>query len=271
MKRSKFIWNALTLLICALHFIPFYILVTTALKTAKDASSKWVFPSYLYLDNFAAVWKEANFGYAFANNLIIFVVSVTVIVIIGSISSYPLARYKTRINKIVYSFFVVMIIVPPLAILVPLYNLYVQMGALNTYWGIICLHVAFNLPLAIFFLTGFIGLIPRELDEAAMIDGSSRIGMFFKIIMPLLKPATVTVIILTGIHIWNDYQFSIFFMQKIRYHTITVALAKFFGQNNNNINWVAAGALIGASPIIIVFLFLQRFFIDGLASGSVKG
>jgi raffinose/stachyose/melibiose transport system permease protein len=147
----------------------------------------------------------------------------------------------------------------------------VDIGGMNHFWGIILLHVAFNLPITIFLYTGFIGTIPRELDEAAMIDGAGRLGLFYKVILPLLKPITATVIILTGVQIWNDYQFSVFFLQKPLMRTITVSLSSFFGQYNNNIGWVAAGSFMGALPVAAVYLFLQRYFIHGLSSGAVKG
>lgn len=115
----------------------------------------------------------------------------------------------------------------PLTTLVPLYQLYVDIGAMNTYWGIVLLLVTFNMPITIFLYTGFIGSIPKELDEAAMIDGMSRFRLFFKIILPLLKPITATVIIMTGVGVWNDYQFSLFFLQKLNMHTVTVALSSF--------------------------------------------
>ncbi len=104
-----------------------------------------------------------------------------------------------------------------------------------------------------------------------MIDGMSRFSLFFRIIMPLLKPVTVTVMILTGVNVWNDYQFSVFFLQSSESHTLTVALSSFFSQYVNNVGWVAAGSLLSSLPIIILYLFLQKYFISGLSSGAVKG
>lgn len=104
-----------------------------------------------------------------------------------------------------------------------------------------------------------------------MIDGASRIGLFFRILLPVLMPITATVIIMNGVSIWNDYQFSVFFLQKLEYRTITVALSTFFGENNSNIGWVAAGSLLAAIPSISVYLFLQRYFISGMTSGAIKG
>ncbi|UOF92712.1 carbohydrate ABC transporter permease [Fodinisporobacter ferrooxydans] len=266
--------NALFLLmivIAVVHILPFYLLLTTSFKPESDTSSKWLWPHALYFGNFTNAWKHAHLGTAIVNNVIITGIAVTLVVFLGCLASYPLARFKTRLNKFMYTVFVATMIVPPLTILVPLYKFVAGMGGMNTYWAIILLHVTFNLPMAIFLFTGFISTIPKELDEAAMIDGTSRIGLFFRIIMPLLKPITATVIILTGVTIWNDYQFSLFFLQSSDSQTITVALSSFFSQYVNNIGWVAAGSFMGALPIIALYLFLQKYFISGLSSGAVKG
>ncbi|QHW30963.1 carbohydrate ABC transporter permease [Paenibacillus rhizovicinus] len=272
MRRSRSVWlTFLSLVICLIHILPFYILLTTSFKAADDLSSKWVMPGYLFLDNFSNAWREASLATAFRSNIIVTAVSVLLIILVGSIAAYPLARYQTRWNQFIYAVFVSALIVPPLTILVPLYKFMVDIGGMNQYWGIILLFVTFNLPMTIFLYTGFISTIPRELDEAAMIDGAGRFELFYRILLPLLKPITATVIILTGVAVWNDYQFSVFFLQHPHTRTITVALASFFGQYNSNIGWVAAGSLMGALPMIVLYLFLQRYFISGLASGAIKG
>ncbi len=271
MKSRKSGWVLLSVLISVIHVLPFYVLLTTSFKAMDDPSSKWIMPGYLYLDNFANAWREANLGMAFKNNTIVTFFALMIVIVLGAIAAYPLARHRSRLNRFMYTLFISAMIVPPLTILVPLYKFMVDIGGMNHYWGIIFLHVTFFLPLAIFLYTGFISTIPKELDEAAMIDGAGRFGLFFKVLLPLLKPITATAIILGGVQIWNDYQFSVFFLQKPDLRTITVALSAFFGQYNNNIGWVAAGSLMGAVPITFVYLFLQRYFIHGLSSGAVKG
>jgi raffinose/stachyose/melibiose transport system permease protein len=216
-------------------------------------------------------WREANMAQAFRNNVTVTVFAVIFIIVIGSIAAYPLARRQTKWNKFIYTLFVSALIVPPLTILVPLYKFMVTIGGMNQFWGIIMLHITFNLPMTIFLYTGFIGTIPRELDEAAMIDGAGRFELFYRIILPLLKPITATVIILSGVGVWNDYQFSVFFLQKPELRTVTVALSSFFGSYTSHIGWVAAGSFIGALPMVVIYLFLQRYFITGLSSGAVKG
>lgn len=271
MKTNHKLSIVLSVLIGLIHILPFYLLITTSFKSMSDLSSKWSLPKSMDWSNFTSAWEGANLGRAFSNNAIITVLSLLGIILIGACASYPLSRYQTKLNKFVYLLFISTLIVPPLTILVPLYQFFIDIHGMNTYWGIVLLHVTFNLPITIFLYTGFISTIPRELDEAAMMDGMSRLMLFFKMILPLLKPVTATVLIMTGVGIWNDYQFSVFFLQKVEMRTVTVALASFFGPNANRIGWVAAGSLLAALPATMMYLFMQRWFISGLASGAVKG
>jgi raffinose/stachyose/melibiose transport system permease protein len=135
----------------------------------------------------------------------------------------------------------------------------------------VLIHTTFFLPTVIFLFTGFIRTIPRELDEAALIDGCSRYSIFFRIIFPLLKPVTASVVILTMLGIWNDYQFSLFFLQKRAVQTVPLVLSQFFSQYQNNLPLAAAGSLLSMLPMTLIFILLQKYFISGLAEGAIKG
>lgn len=262
---------AVLLLIAVVHIIPFYVLINMSFKLPTETTSKWRFPVDASWDNFANAWQEADLLRAIFNNVFITISAVALVVIVGALASYPLARHQTRFNMFIYTVSVSCLIVPALTILVPLYKFIVDLGGINTYWAAILTQVTFALPMTIFLYTGFINTVPRELDEAGLIDGSSRMGIFFRIILPLLKPITATVIIIMGVQIWNDYQFSIFFLQKVQVQTIPVALSQFISQFSNQLNWVAAGCLIGMMPMAIVYLCLQKYFIKGMADGAIKG
>jgi raffinose/stachyose/melibiose transport system permease protein len=268
-KNGLKFWGVL--LICALHLIPFFLLLNLSLKTRQDTSSKWAPPSYLYLDNLVDVWTQARLGQAILNNLIITVCSVTLVVFVGMMAAYPLARYRTRWNNFVYTLSIAILIVPALTVLVPLYKFVVDLHGINSYWAIILIHTTFFLPTVIFLFTGFIRTIPRELDEAALIDGCGRYAIFFRIVFPLLKPVTASVIILTMLGIWNDYRFSLFFLQRRAVQTVPLVLSQFFSQFQNNLPLAAAGSLLSMIPMTLIYLFLQRYFVSGLAEGAVKG
>jgi raffinose/stachyose/melibiose transport system permease protein len=271
-KGKKTLLTIIALIITLFYLVPFYILMTTSLKSDNDFSSKWIFPKYFSLENFANAWQQANLGNAFVNSIIITFFAAVFLIFFGSLAAYPLARRQTKLNKFIYMIFIGVMVIPPLTALVPLYKLVVNIGLMNTHTVAILNNVAAFLPLTIFLYAGFIrSTIPKELEEAAKIDGASTIGTFFRIVFPLLKPITASVLIISCVFIWNDYQFAIFFLQQDNVKTLTVALSRFFGQNANNQNLVAAAAIMAVAPMVILFLFLQKHFIKGLASGSVKG
>jgi raffinose/stachyose/melibiose transport system permease protein len=271
-KRKKLILSIVALLIAAFHLIPFYILITTSLKARGDFSSKWAFPEQLAFENFSEAWETANLGSALSNTAIITFFSALLLIIFGSLAAYPLARRQTKLNKFVFMLFIAVMVIPPLTALVPLYKLVVDIGMMNTREIAILNNVASFLPLTIFLYSGFIrSTIPKELEEAAKIDGASTLGIFFRIVFPLLKPVTASILIISCVFIWNDYQFAIFFLQAEEVKTITVALAGFFGENANRMNLVAAAAIMAVLPMVILFLLLQKHFVKGLSSGSVKG
>jgi raffinose/stachyose/melibiose transport system permease protein len=271
-RTTKMLLTALALFITLIHLIPYYILLTTAFKRAGDFSSKWLFPDYFSLENFTLAWEQANLSNAFINTFVITFFAAGMLIIFGSLAAYALARRQTKLNKYVYLLFIAVMVIPPLTALVPLYQLVVDVGLMNTRLVAVLNNAAAFLPLTIFLYAGFIrSTIPKELEEAAKMDGASTIGIFFRVVFPLLKPITATVLILSCVYIWNDYQFAIFFLQDSNMHTLTVALASFFGQNTSQLGLVGAAALIASLPMIFLFLFLQRFFIEGLAAGSVKG
>lgn len=271
-SKRKITLSTFALIFAVLHFLPFYILITTALKTKSDFSSKWVFPTEFSWSNFTEAWQVANLSNALLNTGIITFFAAILLIVIGSLAAYPLARRQTKLNRFMFMFFIAIMVVPPLAALVPLYQLVVNIGLMNTHEVAIFNNVASYLPLTIFLYAGFIrSTIPKSLEEAARIDGAGTFRIFFQIVFPLLKPVTASILIIACVYIWNDYQFAIFFLQDESVQTMTVALSRFFGENANNINLVAAAAIIATLPMAILFLLLQKHFVKGLAAGSVKG
>ncbi|MDA3956070.1 carbohydrate ABC transporter permease [Oceanispirochaeta sp.] len=268
---SKILWSVLTIFIGFFHFIPLFISINVAFKPKTDLSSRWTLPAEFYLKNFSYAAEKAKIILAVQNSLIITITSIAVIVMIGGMAAYPLARNRSRFNERILQFVLAVMMVPPLSMLVPLVTIMTRLGAVSTYWGIIVVLVTFQLPISIFLYSSFIRTIPGELDEAALIDGCSKFTIFYKIILPLLKPITATVIILTGVAIWNDYQFSLFLLQSPRMRVVTLAVSTFFAQSSSNLGAAAAAALIAVMPIALLFLFLQRYFIQGMVDSAVKG
>ena len=265
MKKKNWWLYLLGLVIIVVHFIPIYILLGVAAKSSMDITSKWILPGYVEWNNFKEALNGGNMLLALKNTAII-----TVFSVIGAFSAYPLARNRSRLNTVVKSFILGIMMIPGLSVLVPLYSTMVKIHGISTYWGIIVVLVTFNLPMSIFLFSNFIAGIPVALEEAAFIDGCNPIQTFFKIILPQLKPVVASVVILTGVGCWNDYQFSLYFLQSPKYRTIPLAVASYFSQTANNMNAAAASALLGVLPVLLLFIFLQKYFIKGMVDSAIK-
>ncbi|SHH51700.1 carbohydrate ABC transporter permease [Clostridium grantii] len=269
--KKKTTWKTIVATLVALfHIIPIYITLVASVKEQSDFSSYWIFPKKLFFENYSIALNSGGMLLAFRNTIIITLISVVLIVFVGAMASYPLSRNNTKINVFIMTFVLAIMMVPPLSLLVPLYSFMAKLKGISTFWGIIVVHVTFQLPLSIFLYTNFIKTIPLALDEAATIDGCSNFSIFYRIILPLLKPITATVIILTGVNIWNDYQFSLYFLQNPNMKVVTLAISSFFAMTGTNLNAAAASAIMGILPISILYIALQKYFVKGMVDSAVK-
>lgn len=269
-KVLKWIGKVYLLIMVIIQLIPFYIVITTACKPKSDLSSKWLPPKDIYWENFQNALVNGNMVSAIRNTVIITALSVLLIVVIGSLAAYPLSRIKSRFNGLITFFIVGVMMIPPLSTLVPLYSFMNQIGGINTYWGIVCVMVTGQLPLAIFLFKNFMASIPQALDEAAYIDGANFFQVYWRIIMPLVRPALASVVIITGTFVWNDYQMSLYMLPKTDMRNVATSVAAFFSQQSNNMGGAAAAALLGLLPIVIVYVFLQKQFMKGMIDSAIK-
>lgn len=268
-KRYNWLKNIVALVIGLFYFAPFYILLSLSFKSRADRTSHWIPSTSPTLDAYKYALDKGKIGLAITNTLIVTVISVILVVVIGSIASYPLARRKTKSNKFILSLIVGVMMVPPLSVLVPIYKEMIVLKGVNTYWGIILLSVTYNLPMAIFMFTNFITAIPKSLDEAALIDGCNQFMIFPRIILPNMMPVVSSVLILTGVGIWNDYSFQLYILQKPKLKTITLAMSTFFGESTY-MPAAAAAAVLAVLPVIILYLCLQKYFIKGSMDSAIK-
>lgn len=270
-RKIRGLWKLPVILpIVALFLCPFIILANVAMRPSTDLRSYWAPPLSVTIENFDNAIQKAHVFNTMGNSAIVTVCAVLLIVIAGSFAAYPLARQKDKFNKGIRLFVLGILMIPPLSILVSLYSVLVSLSAINTYWGLILVLVTFQLPTAIFLYTNFIKSLPVALDEAAAIDGCGPIRTFFQIILPQLKPVTVSVMILTGVACWNDYQMSLYIMQSSKKYTVSLAVASFFSQGNSDLYAAAAAALIAIAPPVLAFLFLQKYFMQGVVDSAVK-
>ena len=259
------------LLAIVAQLLPFYIAFTTALKPRDDLSSQWFFPvGGIFWENFAVAIDDGGILRAIGNSALITVISTAIVCMLGALAAYPLARRPTLGNKIVFGGMVALIMVPPLSILVPLYSLLNQIGGTNTYWGAIIIMVTSQLPLSVFLYAAFMRGLPLSIEEAATVDGANLLQLLFRIVFPMLKPVTATVIILTSVAVWNEYALSVFVLRDPEVRTIAPTIGTFFASQGSNLGAAAAASLLSVVPVLLAYLVLQRYFIKGMVAGSEK-
>ncbi len=255
----------------ALFLFPIYVLVVQALKEpAELAASPLGLPTRLYLGNFVEAWTSARIGPALMSSTIVTGTSILLLVVLGSLGAYVLARQRPKVANLVLMFFVLGIILPFQLALIPLYQLIKNLGLLGSYAAMILFHTGGLLPLAVFLFTGFLRNSTRSYEEAALIDGASHLQTYAHVVLPLLRPVTGTVVILSAIIIWNDFFTPLLYLSGSGRQTVPVAIYSFVGQYLSQWELIFAGLIIGSAPILLAFLFLQHSVIKGFASG-LKG
>lgn len=270
---SKVLKYSMIILICFLCIIPFYVLMVLALNSPERIFYEGnIFVPEFYWQNFVEAWERSRIGTAMINSAIITFGTLLLTVVVGGMAGYAIARHATKYNKLVYGLLISCMMIPGIINTVPLYTLMRQIHAVNTLWGMILVCSTLALPSAVFIYTTFIRALPRELDEAAAIDGCTGVAVFWRVIFPIIKPATASFIILNGFGIWNNYAQAVFFLQSREKQNVPQALSVFF-QQFGGARWhlMAATAAIAIVPVVIIFLVFQKQFIKGLADGAMKG
>lgn len=223
------------------------------------------------LQNFPKAFESSNLFLGMRNSVVIAVVSLILTVFFSSAASYEIARFPSKFNSLAYMLFLFSMAIPSIISTVPLYILMRKLGAVNTRWGMILLNTAFAMPFAVFLYTSFIKSMTRDMEEAAKIDGCSAAGCFFKVLFPIMKPVTSTVILLNAVTFWNEYGRAVFFLQKQSTYTMPLSISLFIQKYGADWELMAAASLVALVPVVTVFLAFQKYYIKGLAAGAVKG
>lgn len=257
------------LLVVIVQLVPFYVALTTSLKAKSDLSPQWVFPlQNLHWGNFVAAVEQAGILRAMGNSVVVTSLSTILVCVLGAFAAYPLARRRTPLNRALGAINIGLMMVPALSLLVPLYSLLAQINALNTYWGEILVMVTNSLPLSIFLYSAFLRTVPAAVEEAAIVDGANPLQLMRHIVMPILRPVTVTVGIITGVNVWNEYALSGYIMSSRQMQTVPPAIASFFSMQGGNLGAATAASLLSLIPVVAAFLFLQRYFVQGIVGAE---
>lgn len=249
---------------------PFYLMIINSFKTKKEIFNDTLKPpSDFTFANYVEAFKELDFIRTFFNSVLITVVSVAVIIIFSSLAAYALSRVKSALSTVILFLFVAAMLIPFQSVMIPLVTIFGKLEMLNR-GGIIFMYLGFGASLSIFLYQGALNSIPRTLDEAATIDGANKWQVFWYIIFPMLKPITVTVGILNGIWIWNDYLLPSLVINAEGIQTIPLKMFFFFGQYTKQWHLALAGLTLAIIPIIIAYFFAQKQIIKGVSDGAVK-
>lgn len=260
----------LGLILVFLTMMPLYVLIEMSLKEPTDLASRLTWPNYIYFDNYIKVLKENNMLNAYKNTLIVTIGTVTVEVFCGCLAAYPLARKQTRFNEFIRSLILAIMMVPAVSVLVGVYSILSAIRGINTLWALILITAAFGLPLSIFYYTNYITSIPRALDEAARIEGANYFQCFLYIILPQLKPVTVSVIIIKGVQAWNDYLYPSYILQKPELYTNVLMVKQYFSSTSSNFQGAAACCAVAMLPALVAYILLNQYFIKGAIDSAVK-
>ena len=261
--------HLLMIIISLITFTPIYLVVVNSFKTSAEASSMGPrLPTELQWSNFETVIERGRLITAFGNSVLYAFAATVIGVSIAALAAYVLSRNRTRFNKAVYYFLIMGIAMP--TNFVTLTAVMQATNLINTQLGMILLYASSQIPFTTFLVYAFVDRLPRELDEAAIIDGASPLRLFVSVIYPLLTPVLVTSGVLNFLGIWNDFIMPLYYLNSSDYWPMTLAVYNFFGQFQADWNLVSADVLLTIIPVIVVYIFAQRFILSGMVAGAVK-
>ena len=260
----------LTWIFSLLVLIPLVLIVVNSFKTPAEATILTLnLPEVWHFENFLEVFRETNIVAAFFNSVFITVLSIGGSVFLGVTAGYVLSRRRDGVNRRLYGFFLVGMIVP--VQIIALVQMLQKIHLMNTYAGLIFVYMAMFIPQTVFMSYGFVSTVPREMDEAAIMDGCGPLQLYFRVVMPLLKPVVVTLLITQFVFVWNDFQFPLYLIKSSSRWTIVLGVYNFLGQYSSQWNMICAYILLSSLPAVLVYLFGQKYIIDGMVAGAVKG
>lgn len=250
--------------------IPIYLVIVNSFKDSVQSRSMGVdLPTNWHFENYLTVIDEGRLGQAFTNSVIYTVFATALCVLCATAAAFVLSRNRTRWNRFWYFFLVIGIAIP--LNYVTMTQVMQVTHLVNTQLGMILLYAAFKVPFAVFVIYAFVHTVPREIDEAGIIDGCSPRQLFWSIMLPLLKPAWITVGVLTFLDLWSEFIMPLYFLSSSDNWPMTLAVYNFFGIYESNWNLVSADVVLTILPVVLVFLFGQRHIMSGITTGAVKG
>ncbi len=271
--KTTFLIQILMSVMAVFFIAPILIIINYSFKTKKELylTSPISLPSSLQMDNYKKAFDKLNLATKFTNTLLYTAVSVLILALLCGTTAWAIARCRAKFFKFCYVNFIIGILIPYQALFLPIYIIGYRLNLTNTRYGIIFMYVATGISFGVFLMNSFMSTVPIELEEAARIDGCSVLRTYFTVVMPLLKPAMATLIIMQAFQIWNDYLLASLYVSKKDLKTLTVAIQSLFSAQSSDYTTAMAAIVISVLPIAILFMSLQKYFIKGMTVGAVKG
>jgi raffinose/stachyose/melibiose transport system permease protein len=245
--------------------------VSLSLRSKKTVFSALFFTRDFRFDNYLTAWTTFHFGRLFLNSALITAASVAVVLLVASLAAYAFCRLKYRGSEFFFYMILLGMMIPPAAVVIPLFLIMKTLGLYNTHLALILAYIAFGLPIAVLIFRGFFLSVPGDIIEAARIDGSPEVRTFASIIMPLSTPAVATVVIFSFMQNWNEFLLALVLLKDKLLYTLPVGMAQLVGQWDSPWQLIAAGVVIASLPVFLVYLSIQDLYVKGLTAGALKG
>jgi ABC-type glycerol-3-phosphate transport system permease component len=250
---------------------PFVWAAMMSLRTTTEIHRHhFAFPSPAHWEKFSDAWFNSNYGIYFANSLQVVVVAVLILTFVGAMAAHCLARYRFRLNRVIYFVLFSTIIFPPQITIISLFQILVQYGLYNSKIGLTLVYVAIQLPLTIYILESFFARIPADLFDAARMDGYSDWEIFWRVALPIALPAVATTVILNFILLWNEFLYAVVLITDESNRTLPLGIQRFIGDTQEDVGMIATGLMIAIIPVIVVYAFFSEKLIQGMTAGAVK-
>ncbi|MFR3729960.1 carbohydrate ABC transporter permease [Lacrimispora sp.] len=272
-KKYKCILHIFLIAFAMIQLYPLVFLFFFSLKDNKEIYGGNImgFPEKYHWSNYANALFHANVGRYLLNSIFVTVIVIIVSGILACMVSYAIARMTLKINYFIKTFFSLGLMIPLHAVLLPVFIMLKKLKMLDSYQALIVPYIAFAMPMAIFFMIGFFQTIPKEMEESAYLDGCGIYQTFFRIMLPLVKPAISTISIFTFLSTWNEMMFAITFTNSDKYRTLTVGIMQMVGKYTTDWGTMGAGLVIATAPTIVFYLIFSKQIQSGMVSGAVKG
>ena len=275
-RRRRFaktvLWYAVMLIVSAFVLVPIVLVAFGAFKTVPEFFSRpYGPPDSFDFFNFRRGWDEANLQRATLNSLFATVLGVVNSTVLACLASYGLARFRFRLRTPTRLLFIGGLVVPVQLVIIPIFVMMRRADLLGSIWSLVLVYSTLGIPLGVLVMTSFFQVLPRDLEEAARIDGASHFQVFWRIMLPLTRPALAAVVILNGVWMWNDFFLGLILLTREQSQTLPVAVMSFRGSYSTEWGLIFASVIISILPVVVAYLLLSRQFIAGLTAGSVKG